>query len=206
MDIRNTRALKTFAAERVSGAPQEKKIVLIYGGLTMGLALLSTVVRYVLALQIDQLGGLSNLGSRTMLSTLQSMLPLAQSALSMCLDVGYVAAMLRIARGMYSSPQTLRLGFDRFWVLLRCSIFKGLILSGVVFISMYAGITVYLMTPFAEPAQEILLPLMDQMSMLNTSVVIDDATYVQLMQAMIPCFVFCGIMALLLGGWFGLIM
>ena len=43
MDIRNTRAMKSFAAERLSGAPQEKKIVLIYSGITLGLALLSTL-------------------------------------------------------------------------------------------------------------------------------------------------------------------
>ena len=67
---------------------------------------------------------------------------MAQSAISMCLDVGYVAAMLRIARGMYTSPQTLRLGFDRFWVLLRAAIFRGLITTGVTFVSMYAGIMI----------------------------------------------------------------
>ncbi len=200
MNLRNLRQIREFAPQRLEASPSQRQIVLIYAGLALGLTALVTVLNHILGLQIDNYGGLSNLGKKTMLSSIQSMLPLAQSALTMCLDVGYVAAMLRIARGMYTSPQTLRLGFDRFWVLLRCSIFKGLILSGVVFISMYAGITIYLLTPFAEPAQEILLPLMDQMSMLNTSVVIDEATYAQLMQAMIPCFAFCGIMALILGG------
>ena len=55
MDIRNTRTMKTFAAERLETSPQEKKIVLIYSGLTLGLALLTTVVRYVLGIQIDQM-------------------------------------------------------------------------------------------------------------------------------------------------------
>ncbi len=200
MNLRNLRQIREFAPERLEASPSQRQIVLIYAGLALGLTALVTVLNHILGLQIDDYGGLSNLGKKTMLSSVQSMLPLAQSALTMCLDVGYVAAMLRIARGMYTSPQTLRLGFDRFWVLLRCSIFKGLILSGVIFISMYAGITIYLLTPFAEPAQEILLPLMDQMSMLNTSVVIDEATYAQLMQAMIPCFAFCGMMMLILGG------
>lgn len=200
MNLRNLRQIREFAPQRLEASPSQRQIVLIYAGLALGLTALVTVLNHILGLQIDNYGGLSNLGKKTMLSSVQSMLPLAQSALTMCLDVGYVAAMLRIARGMYTSPQTLRLGFDRFWVLLRCSIFKGLILSGVVFISMYAGITIYLLTPFAEPAQEILLPLMDQMSMLNTSVVIDEATYAQLMQAMIPCFAFCGMMMLILGG------
>ena len=119
MDIRNTRAMKTFAAERLSEAPQEKKIVLIYSSIVMGLALLSTLVHFVLGLQIDQMGGLSQIGTRTILSTVQSMLPLLQSLVVMCLELGYVAAMPRVARGQYASPNTLRLGFDRFWTLLR---------------------------------------------------------------------------------------
>ncbi len=200
MNLRNLRQIREFAPQRLEASPSQRQIVLIYAGLALGLTALVTVLNHVLGLQIDNYGGLSNLGKRNMLSSVQSMLPLAQSALSMCLDVGYVAAMLRIARGMYSSPQTLRLGFDRFWVLLRCSIFKGLLMAGVILVSMYAGIVLFLLTPFAKQAEEILIPLMSQMSVLDTSFVIDDATYAQLMQAMIPCFIVCGILMLLLGG------
>ena len=200
MNLRNLREIREFAARRVKESPSQRQIVAVYAALALGLTALVTVANYILGVQIDNFGGLSNLSKRTTLSTIQSMLPLAQSAVAMCLDVGYIAAMLRIARGMYSSPQTLRLGFDRFWVLLRCSIFKGLLLVGVVFVSMYAGITLFLWTPFAESAEEILLPLVSQMSVLDTSFVIDDATYAQLMQAMIPCFIICGIMILILGG------
>ena len=200
MNLRNLRQIREFAPERLEASPSQRQIVLIYAGLALGLTALVTVLNQLLGMQIDNYGGLSNLGKKTMLSSIQSMLPLAQSVLSMCLDVGYVAAMLRIARGMYSSPQTLRLGFDRFWVLLRCSIFKGLILTGVTFVSFYVGILIYLATPFSEPATELLMPIMEQMSMLDSSFVIDDTTYAQLMQAMAPCFVISGIMMLILGG------
>ena len=200
MNLRNLRQIREFAPERLEASPSQRQIVLIYAGLALGLTALVTVLNQLLGMQIDNYGGLSNLGKKTMLSSIQSMLPFVQSVLSMCLDVGYVAAMLRIARGMYSSPQTLRLGFDRFWVLLRCSIFKGLILTGVTFVSFYVGILIYLATPFSEPATELLMPIMEQMSMLDASFVIDDATYAQLMQAMAPCFVISGIMMLILGG------
>jgi hypothetical protein len=64
-------------------------------------------------------GGLGNIGTRSILSSLQTMLPLVQSVVILCLDVGFMAAMLRVARGQYVSQNTLRLGFDRFWVMLR---------------------------------------------------------------------------------------
>jgi len=200
MNLQNLRQIREFAPERLKASPAQRQIVLIYAGLALGLTVLVTVLNHLLGLQIDNYGGLSNLGKKSMLSSIQSMLPLAQSAVAMCLELGYAAAMLRIARGMYSSPQTLRLGFDRFWVLLRYSILKGIVLFGIVFVSMYAGILLYLWTPFSASAEAILMPIMSQMTMLDTSFVIDDATYVQLMQAMIPCFVICGILMLILGG------
>lgn len=200
MNLRNTREIKDFASRRLEASASQKQIVLIYVALALGLTALVTVLNHVLDLQIENFGGLSNLGKKTMLSSVQSMLPMAQSILTMCLDVGYVAAMLRIARGMYTSPQTLRLGFDRFWVLLRCSIFKGLILTGVAFGSMYTGIMIFMLTPLAEPVVEIVTPLMSQMSLLDSAVMIDDATYAQLVRAMLPCFAFGGVMLLILGG------
>jgi len=199
MNLRNLREIKEFAARRLKQSPSQQKIVVIYAALALGLTALVTVLSHVLGLQIDNFGGLSNLGMRTMLSSVQSMLPIAQSLVVMCLDLGYLAAMLRIARGMYTSPQTLRLGFDRFWLLLRCSIFKGLIMTAVMFISLYFGVMIYMMTPFSNKAVEILTPLMSQVSMLDSAIVIDDATYALLMKAMVPAFLFCGLLMLVLG-------
>lgn len=200
MDLRNLREIKNISADRLRQSPSQQKIVAIYGALSLGLMLLVTVVNYLLGLQLDNYGGLSNLGKRTMLSSVRTMLPMVQSLLLMCLDLGYIAAMLRIARGMYTSPQTLRLGFDRFWLLLRCGIFKGLIMTGVLFACMYAGVMIFTVTPFSRPATEIIAPLVSQVSLLDTGIVIDEATYAQLMKAMLPAFGICGILMLVLGG------
>ena len=123
MNLRNTREIKEFASRRLEESPSQKQIVTIYIGLALGLTALVTVLNHILGLQIDNFGGLSNLGKRTMLSSIQSMLPLAQSILAMCLDVGYVAAMLRIGRGMYTSPQPklIKLAhLECFLFLVRC--------------------------------------------------------------------------------------
>ena len=200
MNLKNRREIKYFAFQRVKDSPSQQKIVVIYAALVLGMAALVTVLDFVLGLQIDNYGGLSNLCKRTMLSSVQSMLPFAQSLLTLCLDVGYLAAMLRIARGMYTSPQTLRLGFDRFWLLMRCAIFKGLILAGVMFACLYFGIMIYMLTPLADKVVEIVAPLVSQVSALNTDLVIDDATYAALMNAMTPAFAICGVLMLLIGG------
>ena len=108
MDLRNLREINQVSEQRLNQSPSQRKIVMIYGALTLGLMLLVTVVNYVLGLQIDNFGGLSNLGKRTMLSSVQTMLPIVQSLVLMCLDLGYVAAMLRIARGRLTKKKTQR--------------------------------------------------------------------------------------------------
>lgn len=193
MDIRNTKELKAFAAQRVEQAQDGKRIVLIYSGLVLGLSVLVSLVNYVLGLQISQSGGLSNMGTRTVLSAVQAMLPVAQMAVVLCIDLGYVAAMLRIARGQYVSPQTLRLGFDRFWPLLRLTLIKGLIFFGIGFASVYAATFIYMLTPLSRSAVEILMPLLNQSSILDTGLLLDDATYLQLMSAMAPVMVIFGL-------------
>ena len=96
MNIRNRKDLKSFAAQRLAHTESAGKITLIYTGLILGLAAVATIVNYLLQLQISRSGGLGNLGVRTALSTVQTMLPVVQAALALCVDLGYLAAMLRV--------------------------------------------------------------------------------------------------------------
>ncbi len=189
MDIANTKELKSRAAEQLERAGQDKRIVLIYSALVLGLSAAVTLVNYLLGLQISKTSGLGSIGFRSVLSTVQTVLPIAQSVVILCLDLGFLAAMLRIARGQYTSPQTLRLGFDRFWPLLRLILLRGLMFAGVGFLCIYLATMIFLLTPLSKPAMEILLPLVNQASALNPEVILDDAVYSQLTSAMMPVMV-----------------
>lgn len=198
MDIRNTRALKSFAAQQLESARDEKKIVLYYGCLVIGLAALVTVARYALSLQIDQTGGLSQIGTRSRLSALNKILPIVQSLLAMCLEVGYMSAMLRIARGQYASPNSLRLGFDRFWTLLRCSLIQGLLYTGIFLTGTYLAAMIFLATSWGRSFMEILTPIMADASLLSGQLVLDDATALALADAMMPMMLIAVIVSCLL--------
>jgi len=191
MDIRSPRQLKEFAAQRLAHAQREKAIVGIYAGLVLGLSVLVTVLSYLFSLQIDRTGGLGNLGSRTLLSSVQSMLPIAQTLIAMCLDLGFLAAMLRIGRGQYASEQTLRLGFDRFWTLLRLQVVKGILFFAIGFVCIYLCTMVYMMTPLSRPVVELLLPMVSDASILNSGLVLDEAVSAQLLSKMGPLFLLC---------------
>ncbi len=196
MNIRERKEMKQFAASRLEGKDVAKKIILIYTGLALGLAILTTAVNYILNLEIGKTGGLSNMGTRATLDTIRQVLPLVQSVVTLCLDLGFCAAMLRIARGQYVSEKTLKLGFDRFWPLLRLSIIRGLIFMGAAMGSIYLGTFVYLLTPLSASAMEVLEPLMASAATLDPAILLEGEVYGQLLTAMIPCFLLCGLISL----------
>ena len=196
MDIRNTRQLKEFSAERLANARDGQKIVLYYSLITVAVSAAATALSYVLSQQIARTGGLGSMGVRSALTTAQTLLPLVQAGFLMCLTLGYLATMLRIARGQYASPNGMRLGFDRFWVLLRCTLLKGLIFGGVAMASMYVAIAIYMMTPLSNSAVDILMPLVKNAG--TSGILLDDATYAQLMDATMPAMGIFGVLFLVL--------
>lgn len=186
MDIRNISSMKATAAQRLDNAGQQKKLTLIYAGLTVASAALVTVVKYVLGLQINQTGGLSNMGTRSILSTISTMLPLALSMFLMCLDVGYIAAMLRISRDQYTSPNTLRAGFQRFWPLLRYTLLQSFLFIGLMVVSAYFAVQIFLLTPLSRNTMAILAALSQGAELLDPAAIAESAVYPELVQSMLP--------------------
>ena len=193
MDICNTSEIKAAALRRLTDAGQAKRIAAIYAGVTLGLSALVTILGLVLEAMMSGATGLGGMGRRTILSSIQSMLPWGVGLITMCVELGYQAAMLRVARGQYASPQTLRLGFDRFWVLLRCILLEGVILFAIAFGGIYIATMLFMLTPFSGRVMEVLSPVLENVTLLSPEMVLDEALYDQLMQAMIPAFVMCAI-------------
>ena len=189
MDIHNTREIKAAALRRLTDAQQAKRIAAIYAGVTLGLSVLVTILGLVLDQMMSGATGLGGMGRRTVLSSLQSVLPVVSALITMCVELGYQAAMLRVARGQYASPQTLRLGFDRFWVLLRCMLLEGLLLFGIAFGGIYLATMLFMFTPLSSRAVELLMPVLENVTLLSPEVMLDEGLYTQLMRAMIPAFV-----------------
>ena len=196
MDIRNTRQLKEFSAGRLANAREGQKIILYFSLITIAVTALANVASYILSQQIAKTGGLGSMGVRSALTTVQTLLPFVQAVFLMCLTLGYLSAMLRIARGQYASPNGMRLGFDRFWVLLRCTLLKGLIFGGAAAASLYVAMMIYMMTPLSNAAVDILMPLVKNAG--ASGIALDDATYAQLMSATAPAMVIFGVLFLAL--------
>lgn len=196
MDWNTAKTWYAQARERLDQALAHRRVSLIYTGLTLGLSALVTLIVYVLDLSIAQASGLSGMGNRALLSTLQTILPLGLNLFLLCLDLGFLAAMLRVCRGQYLSPQTLRLGFDRFWVLLRSALLQGLLYFAVCLPIGYLAIAVYMLTPWSGSLLDALMALMSESG--TASQVLSDELLAAMKPCLAICYLFMGIACLVL--------
>ena len=197
MAIPSNRVLKGDAARRVASSENANQIIFVYIGILTLTSVLVAGINYCLGLQIAKTGGLSNMGLRSMLSTIQSVLPMLQGVLSMCLQMGYTAAMMRISRQQYTSVHTLKLGFDRFWLLLRTAILQSCLYMLACIAAFWISAQVFLFTPMADTAADIMAPAIAD-GMLAMDILLEEPLYSQLLQAMIPLFVIFGVLYLAL--------
>ncbi len=200
MDFRNRRAIHHAAANALNRAGEDsKKLFLCYSGTITALSLLSLVVSYVLDLRIAETGGLSNMGLRSILSTVQHILPIAQIIISTCLGFSYQQNVLSMARGQGADYRTLPGGFRHFFLLVRLTLLQGLIYFAVGFVAMQLSSIIFTFTPFAQAYYEAVEPLVNSMSVMGTVPALDEATTAAILNACMPAvWIFIGVLLILI--------
>lgn len=158
MDIHDRAGLKFAAGESLAAAGSSpKKLVLVYAGASAALALLITGLDYYLEHQISDTGGLGGLGLRSILSTAQSVLPIAQALLIPFWDLGFKKGLLQLSRQEETAHGVLLEGFRRFGVSTRFLLLQIIIYMGIGFAGSYLGTQLFMFTPFAQPLFEVML-------------------------------------------------
>lgn len=191
MNIRQTKTLKLTARELLSRAPQLRQILLVYCGIVLASCLVTTGLGQGLGSLISRSGGLGNLGTRSMLSTFQTLLPIAHTLVLLVLDLGLLAAMLRISRGQFTSPQTLRTGLARFFPMLRLILLQIPIYLALGIAAMYAAMMLFFLTPLSNSAVKLLMPMVtagtNPQQMVDT-LLADEATLTNFFRAIAPMY------------------
>lgn len=198
MNLRNRRALKDAADQSLRQASYDpRKIILIHAGAALGLTLLLTIVNFVLDNQIDSTGGLSGLGVRSVLSTIQSVLKFSVFAVLPFWDMGYIYSVMKIARNVETSPTDLLQGFRRFGAVLRWLLLRGLIFFAIAIGCLYLSNQIFILTPLSNPVIELLEPYLDTSLTIQTAPVFDDATVAAMMDAFMPMVIIFAVLYLL---------
>lgn len=194
MKITDRRGMKEAAENALSHTPNQKTLVLIWAGVSIALPLFVSICNFILNSQIAETGGLSGIGLRSILSTVQSVLSNAASLLIPFWTLGYTAVVLRFSRKEAADSSTLLEGFLRFGPALRATILKALICTAVGFVGFYAGIMLLSLTPLARPVYQIL----EQNQSMLMSGTLDESILEAVTQAMMPVFLICSGLCFLL--------
>lgn len=185
MNIRARREIRQAASRALKSAPGTPRMVaLVYGGIICLLTLISTGLSYYLNTEIANTGGLSNMGLRSILSTMDTILPIVNAVVTLALEVGYAGAMLDVARGGH--PRHLTSGFYRFGPMVRAVLLQSLVYFGVIMSAMYLSSWIFMLLPSYEKFYEIVAPVIDSMTIMDTGFAMDDATLMAAAEALIP--------------------
>lgn len=190
MDIRDRRALKSEAGQALSTAScNPRKIVLLYAGAAGVMMLLLSAFSLLLQQQIAQTGGLSGLGARTALSTVQTVLQYVGTVVLPFWNMGYLFVVLAISRGQSAAPSTLLEGFRKFGPVLRFWLLENLIFLGLAIVCFYPSMMLYLMTPLAAPLVSALEPLVPDAAMAtDPTALLEDPAVASAMMPMLVVF------------------
>lgn len=150
-----------------------KKLVLIHTGIVLLASLLLTAVNFLLDQQISNTGGLSGIGTRSVLTTIQSILQLTQSLVLPFWQIGYTYCILRLSRSQSAYPEDLCQGFRRFGPVLRLKLITGCIYLGIAMASIYIASTLFMFTPWGAA-------LMDSLENLMVDGMVDNETLMEL--------------------------
>lgn len=196
MEFPNIHTVKEDAAHALRRGREPKKVVLYFAGITMLMSAVLTVLSYWLGLQIGNTGGLSNLGTRAIFSTAQSTLPLVQMVVLLSLELGYIHAMMRVSRGQYADQTDLKVGFRKFFPLLRLVLLQSLLYFVVGFLAYQIATTLYMFTPWAEKMMELVLPLANSSGVLDITAMTNDAFLLQAAPLIMPMLLIFGLVLL----------
>lgn len=192
MDIRNRRALKEEARNALAGAAYDpRKLALIHTAVSVAVALLVTALDYFLNHQIENtVSGLSGMGSRRILATVQTTLTYIQTLALPFWEIGFVYAALRMLRGQPVGVQNLTEGFRRFGPVLRLRLLQAFLYFGAAVAGVYIASFLFMVTPYAQPMMAMLEPVMDtSMTVEEMQQMVAQFPAEELMGVMVPFFV-----------------
>ena len=193
MDILNPENLRGKARTALRRGREPKKLIYTYAGISLAVSAAVYLINLWLNHQISGTGGLGNIGTRAIFSTIQTILPLAASAVAMCMDLGFLGGMLRIVRGQYADHTDLKTGFRKFWPLVRLTLIRTAMYFAAMFLSVQLGSLIFSFTPWAGPLLEVLTPIA-----MSGEMMMEEAELLELLPKMLPLLITVGIVTLVM--------
>lgn len=153
MDPRDWRADAANDLRQPNYSP--RKIVLIHTGAVAALSVLLSLIGLLLSVVANNAGGgLSGMGTQTMLATIQTALPVLVLLVQPFWNVGIQKAALHYSENRTVKPRDLLGGFYRWKPILTSMLMIGVLYLGRVFIASFLSGQIMSFTPFARVVLE----------------------------------------------------
>lgn len=185
------------AREKLAGK-DAARLAAIHTGVTVAAALVITLLQYVLAEGIGNTSGLSGLGTRSILETLQTVLQWANMILLPFWGLGFLHAALQWVRDKYARKEDLLMGFRRIGPYLGLMINRALLTIGVMLLCANVSSMAYMMTPAAAQLADLAASAADMEAMYEILEQLSQTQITELLYAMLPMLVLWGVLSLLL--------
>ena len=154
MDLRSSREAASRSLSQASYDP--KKLAVVHIGAVTLVSLVLALVNYLLSLGLSSTAGLSGIGLRSALGTVQYILSAGSSLLLPFWEIGFLFAALKMARGESAEPRSLLEGFRRFAPVLRLFFLEMLIYTGLAIAAVQIASTIFVITPLSAEMQEVI--------------------------------------------------
>ena len=189
MTVLHPNELKNDARRSLDLAPESGRLVLIFSGVAAAASLLVALLNFLLSTGIAGTGGLSGMGLRGILSTVQTMLELVLSLALPFWSMGYIWSVMNLSRRQDAGVSSLFEGFRRVGPVLRLLLVRVAVYLLLGFVSIQVGSSILTLTPLGADFLE-LTATMDPNLLMNP----DEATALLMVDAMIPIFIGCGVL------------
>lgn len=154
METLNATLLIKNARQKLEGR-DARRMAVIHTGVAVAVALVSTALQYVLQAGVGNTSGLSGIGTRSVLETIQTVLHYANMLLTPFWGLGFLYVALLWAKGEYARKEDLLTGFHRFGSYLGLTVSRGLLVFIVAFVTMNLSSIFYMITPAAAQITEL---------------------------------------------------
>ena len=137
-----------------------KRLVLIHTAVSLGVALLITVLNFILSRQIAGTGGLAGLGTRSVLETAQSALEFISMVATPFWEIGLIYAVLCWLKGESAGPDSLLQGFRRIGQVILLQLVRGLLFLSLAMGVLNFCIILFMLTPLSGGMAQLMSPLL----------------------------------------------
>lgn len=192
MELLNFSRLRAASRQSLERTPLAGTTILLHTGVVVAISLLVSVITFLLDEQITGTGGLGGLQTRSLLTTLQSVLSMAQIIFLPFWQIGYLFFTLRVAREQPWELRGLGEGFRRLGPVFRLKLLMSAIFIILAIACSYISSMLFLFTPWAGEmmvAMESLMnSTMDDAALMEAMTALSSQMIVPLMCLLSICF------------------